>query len=600
MIWFLIGWNPDLLIGNHDQIQGNYPYFKLLELHQFKKINYTNTIHGGAYISPIVGSSILNTILYKMGLSVGNILNLGVIICQTLVGFFSFSLIKDFTDFEDDPLADAVRIIVITLFISFNPILSWRIEHGHLNLLWAVSFFFAFGNMLGNVKVNKYVSYVEMFLTWVTGINALSQHGLQLIFYMLPFFIYYFFKFSTDKKNHSKLGLLLVLIMSIAIFISTDLWSFLKFTLSGLGSREVETNALYSYITYTLKDLDTFFILNSTLLNSERSPFLNHEMHYPLIIPFLVFIFYWDSLEYNLKRSAVLYSIISLLILFLCFNPPVLGWLLERIPVISSFRIIGRANILCGLVLYVLTTTTLLTKKIDKVDLIVILMLIPISILMKEVSWILEIILWAFFVLTMSFKKHLKNKFVKIINQSFLYIILLSTFSSTLGIVKPIINFREIDSVISATRNYINSIQINPNELFLYQGPLKKVIGLNTTMALGVGGIEGYWFATKTVNEIYSKSLNSEVQGMRMLYPIISLDQAKFIANYYPLSQAISCSQTNCSSLNLNDSQHSKSQTDPINFIPTFMAELTTKLLSIILLTFLVIAFANYRRRING
>ena len=582
--WFLLGWNPDLLVGNGDMLQGAYPINKLLEIHDYKKINWSPTLMGGSYIYPLVGSSLVSKFLFEIGLSVGNILNGVVILIQTISAFFTYSLILVLMPEIKNKKWKFQVLALSVLLISFNPIVAWRIEHGHANFLWAITFFLGCSFTLISIFKEEKIGIIPLTLFWLTGIESLSQHSYQLLVYMIfPAAVFFLIILRSPKKRPQGMVLLTIL-FSIFFFVAPGFFSMIRYFSSDFVSRNIETKAIYSYLVAGWSDVDSIFVIIPSLLRSGRSAFLNHEMHYPFTLPFMFFILYWREFSNSFKMVAKTITILALLIFYLSLNPPLLGQFLENLPIISTFRIVGRANILMGISAYFLLLLVLVKSEVNRKNALILTIGLLSCLVLKNIVWISEFVLWIIFMLSaVTVYIPTRSKHKSLLLESFNIISILVVFSSMSSIIQPVTNFREIDLEIDKTRVFLNNNNLLSDNMIVYQGPLKEKLGLNATMAIGVGGIEGYWFPQIKYLNNFSFAQEVDPSPMRMLFQIQNENQFKILSEIYPIEAIVLCTHENCSITSRTRPAKYEPML-PLNFLPETQVEYLLMGISLFLL----------------
>ena len=519
-VWLFLGWNPDLFLGNNDFIFGHYPITKLMMRNHFHYVNFSETILAGAYISPVTGSSWVLGFFYALGFDAASILNASLLLAQTVIVFYCHKLYE--IGFDDSKLNGNLifRIFIFTLTMAFNPIVMWRVEHGHLPFIWAVVFFLSLLVFIFSIQFSKRPSVFLSIVLWLGLCNTLTQQAYQIVFYgSLACILIFFVTRSVTKK---KLLACAVFFFSIFLYILPEFKMLSDFSKSEFSSRSFGVNAVYSYYVSSFSDLDTIFVLNKHWL-ADRNPFLHHELHYPIVFPIVLLFLFRNKINPYFRKITMLFSFAAIFTFILSCKPPFLGSVVESMPFISSFRLIGRANIVLGLGLYLLLSFVLVIIDFKKASnlLAIVFPLLFFRFLPDFAPYLDFAVL--FLIVAYFLSSQIKNlaNYSEIVGTSLKIVSVLAIFVASQSISVPKQSISEIENKIHAVTSLLRENGVGPNASIVYVGDLKNVINLNLNMALDQKGVEGYWQPTPAFNRFYSETIGQSVDPTRLFFPVL-------------------------------------------------------------------------------
>ena len=205
LVWVLLmGFFFNGSIGSFDLLSGHQVILELYQkLPRLESKLYSFKFMGGSHILPLYGLMPIQNILLKLGVSPASINNVTVIFLQSLFPYYLLQLIS-LGKLQNN--IDRLKYIFVICIFAFMPLISWRVVHGHLNILTGVIFFFSSLSIIEMIR-KKQFSLFDLILGVFVFANIFSFSSFQMLhsclvfwFFLLAWLLVYYF--SIRKKNN--------------------------------------------------------------------------------------------------------------------------------------------------------------------------------------------------------------------------------------------------------------------------------------------------------------------------------------------------------------------------------------------------------------
>jgi len=184
--WVLLGFRPAYSVMGNDAIKLFLPILTLLKDigGDFGALVYRPEYFGGANLLGLRGALPLSVVMAKAGLPAIWTLNADVFVAQALVGFLATQAVRSLAG---SPPGFATRrdLFVtagITWLIGFSPLMGWRINAGHINLVYGLAAFVALVTLWMTITRGN-LTRVTALAVVVTLASAFCVQGFQVLVY---------------------------------------------------------------------------------------------------------------------------------------------------------------------------------------------------------------------------------------------------------------------------------------------------------------------------------------------------------------------------------------------------------------------------------
>lgn len=512
-IWILVGWRPGELIGGNDASLEYLAYKELFDVGgTWWRRLYNPWVFGGTSGHGAFGSPLPYSAFAALGIDPDLALSLSHFFLQVLFsylilksGLLISSLLCKAEPAQDLPLPIQ---LIFAVSIAFAPVFAWRIYFGHQIFLFSLLILPAWLSFILLLKTRTFswTTYGVAALAWMTSLTTVGQQlSVYSLFFLSPFWVWLIV--SQPKLSTKSAGLLALFAISGVLTALGPLAESVHFFLND-ASRSLKADPVaFSYLQTNLTDWIeglNWFYFDSTNLSKI------HETNNALGPIALIAL---GSLFFRPKLLALISFSAFIAICFTIKESFISSFLVNYIPLLGRFRVPIRVELVFGVLFYVFTVSTMAVLysriKGDRVHwLTSAALLIPFLILISFLSPIgREILIWTaagglslmVFSLSLDRSRILSNFFsqqaVKDSSALVLLLIpLMSFFAFHQRELRP--DQKTKLSEYSRTQKAFLAEQADfPSSSFsrIHFSDLLSPFYANTSMALGVSSLSGYW-----------------------------------------------------------------------------------------------------------
>jgi len=182
--WVLfLDWRPSLSMMGHDSIYNLWPILNELvsEGGDWSRLLYRANLIGGVKVHAVFGTLPLFQFLSWLGISALWSLNLFVLIAQMAFVFFGTHWAKSLLILWPDHSTAKLnwwKFIPIYILLGFSPLLAWRIQSGHVNLILGILSFFILTSLVFSIRQRK-LTITQIIFAFLVLINC-DDFGISL------------------------------------------------------------------------------------------------------------------------------------------------------------------------------------------------------------------------------------------------------------------------------------------------------------------------------------------------------------------------------------------------------------------------------------
>lgn len=351
--WVIIGFVPGFSFMGADAVNSLLPMLYQLDSVQgdWHALAYRYDALGGTNLLGAYGVLPLSILFAEMGFSPLLSLNITFIAIQWLFCFLAVQSVNAFAGLDsfDWKPNHITRTIACCLLLGFAPLMAYRVDEGHQNLILGMLFVQALITFWQSHK-NKQLSLTTFVAIQFALVHALCSPSFQILVYSLVFTLPILFCFFASRESlpdwraHiATIGLMIPVVFLACLLAAPILFEMIAFAISDDSTRSVGQNpAIYSYLTSTPDDWFTslFWFYDPTAI---RPAGFQHEIRYglgPLMISSLYLLL--------TRRYLVVLGLAGSLFLCLILSSriePFANWLLLICPPLQDFRVPMRSLI---------------------------------------------------------------------------------------------------------------------------------------------------------------------------------------------------------------------------------------------------------------
>lgn len=182
--WISLGFRPAYSAMGHDATHLFLPILSILHDAQgdWRALVYRPEYFGGANLLGLRGVLPLSVLLTKIGVSPLWTLNLDLFAAQALMGYLGIEAVRILAGRHEQSLSPSDLVIGICLvwLVSFSPFMGWRVNLGHLNLIYGLAGFGALVTLWLAVAYRR-VTLVTGVVVLLTLVQAFCIQGFQVL-----------------------------------------------------------------------------------------------------------------------------------------------------------------------------------------------------------------------------------------------------------------------------------------------------------------------------------------------------------------------------------------------------------------------------------
>lgn len=523
-IIFFNGWFFDLSFGGYDLLSGHST-----SLAQFKNsgdwssLVYSFLYLGGSEVLPLTGMLPIQRLFLFLFENPIQIASLSMLFILYLLSISLVELTKETTRYLYDINIkfNNYILILLTLSFTFMPILAWRINHGHLNILnglLATAMCFYIPLIVRNNSITL-MKWLLIILCLIHAVPFSSQQMLVYsIFFTSPFWISHLI-FSIKQKKIKSLGIVIFAIVFSVLCILPTLSLTLSYFLGSSSQRDIADISIFSYIMPSIEYLTSSLGLSIDYIPIKYNYFSHHEINYPIgwVLLLLTIVFLFNN-KANIKRISLLLFPLLYTIVFSFDVFGLTSFLVKHISVLGAFRVPYRSMLILILAMTVFVVSSLLKlykeDNFDKRLYILSLLIIPIgSIINVYYFEIFSVIIIITLLVFHYFKKP---------NNSLLFVSLFSLLiGNSIGAFKERFSDKSViqDASLMLSQMKLNDLKLNKGyKAISYLGVSQYSENFLTMNNISV--INSYWHPQKSFNETYSLLFGLKNEKTRLSFNI--------------------------------------------------------------------------------
>lgn len=345
--WVFIGYIPGFSFMGADALNSLLPMLYQLDSAEgdWHSLAYKFEALGGTNLLAVYGVLPLSILLAEMGASPLLSLNVSFIVIQWFFCFLAVQSVNAFAGLGafEWKYKQITGTITCCLLLGFAPLMAYRVDEGHLNLILGMLFVQAL-IAFWQCHKNQRLSFTTFSVIMLALVHALCSPSFQILiyslFFSLPILICFFASKESipDWRNHFSTMLTMIAMVILACLLAAPvLLEMIAFAMSDDSTRSIGQNpAIYSYLISTLDDWFTSLFWFYDPIATRPASYL-HEIRYglgPLIISSMYLLL--------TRRFLVVLGLAGSI--FLCFVlssrlEPLANWLLLIFPLLQDFRV---------------------------------------------------------------------------------------------------------------------------------------------------------------------------------------------------------------------------------------------------------------------
>lgn len=480
------GFDLNHIIGQGDATSGFVWLLNEYSKHNINGLTYNPSLLGGYPMTGALGLIWPLYIFIKLtGLPAYIVLNLFVLLLQTVIGFFSCKLISLIFNLVSK-IEKTVTYFLIISATSFSPLLGWRISFGHMNLVLGVTTLIAMIYLLHAFSLHK-ETFIDLIVAFFVVSCTICFPTFQILLHTIIILPIYFFisdLWTVDSPYlFKKLIKFLLIVFLCNLPFMADMY---LYYLSGDTVRSENIN-IYGYAMYDLSSFLSSLFLYNNILNISDNEFLWHELNYPISLG------YASLLLIKSTRKAAVVCAFAICTVSFVFNVPFLSELFKALPILGQMRVPQRILLPVGFMMNIGSCIWLLNKfrynspSLKLLGLNISLGLFVLFLSQNNLTIVNVITLMVLFLIffDVKIKSWISDQLIVFI--SFAYI------GSFFALMPNLMKFDKVSSSLKVMSAGVS--RYNPYIRSYVDAELPE-FHINSPMALGISSLNGYFYPT--------------------------------------------------------------------------------------------------------